>query len=76
MQRYLLAAICVLMTMSVYSETGERKASSEIGTSDDDVPCTCTCIFNKNRMWSPEKIVWNNEEGNALDIRMMALVQK
>jgi predicted Holliday junction resolvase-like endonuclease len=36
------------------------KSTSKIGTSEDDVPCNC--VFNKNRMWNPEKIVWNNEE--------------
>lgn len=36
------------------------KSTSKIGTSEDDAPCNC--VFNKNRMWNPEKIVWNNEE--------------
>ncbi len=20
----------------------------------------CTCVFNKNRMWNPEKVLWND----------------
>lgn len=38
----------------------DEKGPAKIGSNPDDEPCTC--VFNKNRMWNPEKIVWNNEE--------------
>jgi hypothetical protein len=44
---------------SAYSDT-EKKVSRKISESYDEEPCTC--VFNKNRMWNPESIVWNNEE--------------
>ena len=25
----------------------------------DDVPCTC--VFNQNRAWNPEKVLWNEQ---------------
>ena len=39
--------------------SGKNAAVSEsIGAKADEVPCTC--VFNKNRMWNPEKVMWNN----------------
>lgn len=42
------------------ANTEEVNGSAKIGSNPDDEPCTC--VFNKNRMWNPDKIVWNNEE--------------
>lgn len=36
----------------------EEKTIPKIGSQPDDEPCTC--VFNKNREWNPEKIIWNN----------------
>ncbi|MGF1765435.1 hypothetical protein [Aliivibrio kagoshimensis] len=37
----------------------EKKQSAKIGTQTDDEPCTC--VFNKNRMWNPEKVLWKEQ---------------
>jgi hypothetical protein len=47
-------------TTSEIKTSKEKKQSYKIGTQIDDEPCTC--VFNKNRMWNPETIIWNNEE--------------
>ncbi|RTR39685.1 hypothetical protein EKG38_07750 [Shewanella canadensis] len=35
-----------------------RVNESKIGEDTDDEPCTC--VFNKNRKWNPEKVIWND----------------
>lgn len=54
----LITIFCLFSSSLVLAK--DKKISSKIGEKIDDVPCTC--VFNKNRMWNPEKIVWNNEE--------------
>ncbi|MDB1123795.1 YARHG domain-containing protein [Vibrio algarum] len=34
-------------------------ANDSNATQTDEKPCTC--VFNMNRAWNPEKIIWNNE---------------
>lgn len=40
-------------------EGENRPSSRKIGAKTDDLPSTV--VFNKNRMWNPDKILWNNK---------------
>jgi len=40
------------------SEKREEPATNKKEQAESDVPCTCA--FNKNRSWNPEKIEWND----------------
>ena len=44
-----------------------NKVSGKLGENADDIPCTC--VFNKNRMWNPEKIVWSNQEWQCTEYK-------
>lgn len=52
----------VFFTLSIFTSTAvvasDKQGTSRVGVNGDDVPCTC--VFNKNRMWNPEKVLWNN----------------
>ncbi|MDF4902106.1 hypothetical protein P3551_22750 [Vibrio parahaemolyticus] len=58
----------------------EAKASLETAlksANKDEVPCTC--VFNKNRAWNPEKIIWRDvfwECANYRDDGTCAKVRK
>jgi hypothetical protein len=55
----LLVLFCVLSSSAVMADK-DKKVSTKFGESPDDIPCKC--IFNQNRMWNPERIIWHNEE--------------
>ncbi|KOO01842.1 hypothetical protein [Vibrio nereis] len=55
-----IIATAALIFSSIACASNEKKGTFKIGDNVDDVPCTC--VFNKNRMWNPETIMWNNEE--------------
>ncbi|KLN66439.1 hypothetical protein [Vibrio sp. VPAP30] len=59
--KYAISTLLLIFTsIPIAFADSERKVSRKMGETPDDIPCTC--VFNKNRMWNPEKIVWNNEE--------------
>jgi hypothetical protein len=53
----LICVFCFLVS-TAYADKN-KKVSSKIAEKADEIPCTC--VFNKNRMWNPEEIVWNNQ---------------
>ncbi|MCG9783738.1 hypothetical protein L1D52_15410 [Vibrio brasiliensis] len=55
-----IIATAALIFSSTVIASNEKKGTFKIGDNADDIPCTC--VFNKNRMWNPETIMWNNEE--------------
>ena len=60
MKKIILSLVVLCIFASTAAMAADKSVSRKIGDKDDDVPCTC--VFNKNRMWNPEKIVWNDEE--------------
>lgn len=42
-------------------------ADDQIAKASDEEPCTC--VFNKNRMWNPEQIMWNNAPWKCTDYK-------
>ncbi|MCK6264714.1 hypothetical protein KP803_15650 [Vibrio sp. ZSDE26] len=67
MKHSALITLLLLITTSIALANTDSKTSRKIGTATDDKPCTC--VFNKNRMWNPEKIVWNNEEWHCSEYK-------
>lgn len=61
MKHTILVTLLSLIFVS-FAQAGDlsKKQSRKIGDVIDDEPCTC--VFNTNRMWNPEKILWNGEE--------------
>jgi len=45
----------------------QTDGSSKLGKKADDVPCTC--VFNKNRAWNPEKIIWKQHFWECLNYK-------
>ncbi|WP_354625344.1 hypothetical protein [Psychromonas sp. MME2] len=52
----LLLFISVISFSSFFANAKDKNMVGKTG----DVPCPC--VFNKNRAWNPDKIVWNNQE--------------
>ncbi|MFT6984857.1 MAG: hypothetical protein ACJAT7_000658 [Psychromonas sp.] len=60
MKKIILSIFAFCFLVSTASAGKNKTVSTKIGEIPDEIPCTC--VFNKNRMWNPEKIVWLNEE--------------
>ncbi|CAG35130.1 hypothetical protein [Desulfotalea psychrophila] len=48
--------LCVLA--STVAMASDKQGTSKVGGPSDEEPCTC--VFNNNRQWNPEKVLWNN----------------
>ena len=55
--RLIFITICVLACTAAMASN--KQGTSRVGEKADDVPCTC--VFNSNRMWNPEKVLWNKD---------------
>lgn len=55
-----IALLLVLLSGSIWASTQAKATSlsTRIGESTEDLPCKC--IFDRNRRFNPEKIVWKN----------------
>lgn len=54
-----IALLLVLMSSSVWANAQVKgSVANRIGESQEDLPCKC--IFDRNRKFNPEKIVWKN----------------
>lgn len=56
----LFAIMVLIFVRSAQANNNSEKGNYKLGERPDDEPCTC--VFNNNRMWNPEKILWNGEE--------------